>query len=85
MFQNSSTESKTYTLLKLKRVKILRYHGNFIYKSKINKSNNKIVINTVPIGKDSIKIDVREPKVANIDDTVVYLITTLSKFVEDTM
>ena len=38
-----------------------------------------IVINAVPIGKDLLKIGVREPKVANVDDTLVYLTPTLSK------
>ena len=39
----------------------------------MNKRNNKILINVVSIGKDLLKIGVREPKVANIDDTLVYL------------
>ena len=34
---------------------------------------NKILINAVPIRKDLLKTGVREPKVANIDDTLVYL------------
>ena len=37
----------------------------------MNKRINKILINAVPIGKDLLKIDVREPKVANIGDTLV--------------
>ena len=45
----------------------------------MNKTNNKILINAVPIGKDLLKIGVREPKVANIDDIFVYLTPTLSK------
>ena len=45
----------------------------------MKRKNNKILINTVPIGKDWLKIGVREPKVANIDDTLVYLTPTLSK------
>ena len=45
----------------------------------MNKRNNKILINAVPIGKDLLKINVREPKVANVDDTLVYLTLTLSK------
>ena len=45
----------------------------------MNKRNNKILINAVPIGKDLLKIDVREPKVVNIDDTLVYLTPTLCK------
>ena len=43
------------------------------------KKKKKILISTVPIGKDWLKIGVREPKVANIDDTLVYLTPTLSK------
>ena len=38
-------------------------HGNFICKGKMNKRNNKILINAVPIGKALLKIGVREPKV----------------------
>ena len=45
----------------------------------MNNRNNKIIINAVPIGKDLLKIGVREPKIANIDDTLVYLTPTLSK------
>ena len=45
----------------------------------MNKTNNKILINAVPIGKDLLKISGRESKVANIDDTLVYLTPTLSK------
>ena len=54
-------------------------HGHFVYKGKMNKRNNKNLINAVPIGKDLLKIGVREPKVANIDDTLVYLTPTLNK------
>ena len=54
-------------------------HGSFIYEGKMNKRNNKILINAVPIGKDFLKIGVTEPKVANINDTLVYLTPTLSK------
>ena len=53
-------------------------HGNCIYKGKMNK-RNKILIDAVPIGKDLIKIGVRKPKLANIDDTLVFLTPTLSK------
>ena len=45
----------------------------------MNKRNNKILINAVPIGKDLLKTGVREPKAANIDDTLVNLTPTLSK------
>ena len=45
----------------------------------MNKRNNKILINAIPIGKHLLKIGVIEPKVANIDDTLVYLTPTLSK------
>ena len=45
----------------------------------MNKINNKILINAVPIGKELLKIGVREPKVANVDNTLVYLTPTLSK------
>ena len=45
----------------------------------MNQRNNKILINAVPIGKDLLKIGTREPKVANIDDTLVHLTPTLSK------
>ena len=45
----------------------------------MNKTNNKILINAVPIGKELLKIGVREPKVANVDNTLVYLTPTLSK------
>ena len=54
-------------------------HGNLIYKDKMNKRNNKILIDAVPIGKDLLKISVRKPKVANIDSTLVFLTPTLSK------
>ena len=54
-------------------------HGHFVYKGKMNKRNNKNLINAVPIGKDLLKIGVREPKIPNIDDTLVYLTPTLSK------
>ena len=37
----------------------------------MNKRNNRILINVAPIGKDLLKIGVREPKVPNIDDTLV--------------
>ena len=43
----------------------------------MNKTANKILINGVPIGKDLLKIGVREPKVANIDDTLVNPTKTL--------
>ena len=45
----------------------------------MNKRNNKILIDAVPIGKDLLKIGVRELKVANIDNTLVCLTPTLSK------
>ena len=45
----------------------------------MSKMNNKILINAVPIGKDLLKIGVREQQVVNIDDTLVYLTPTLSK------
>ena len=45
----------------------------------MNKRNNKFLINAVPIGKDSLKIGVREPKVANINEALVYLTPSLSK------
>ena len=45
----------------------------------MNKRNNKTPSNAVPIGKDLLKIGTREPKVADIDDTLVYLTPTLSK------
>ena len=45
----------------------------------MNKRNNKVLINAVPTGKDLPKIGVREPKVANIDGTLVYLTPTVSK------
>ena len=38
----------------------------------MSKMNNKILINAVPIGKDLLKIGVREQQVVNIDDTLVY-------------
>ena len=53
-------------------------HGNFIYKE-INTRNNKILIDLVPIGKDLLKISVKESKVVNIEDTLVCLAPTLSK------
>ena len=37
----------------------------------MNKRNNKILSNAVLIGKDLLKIGTREPKVADIDDTLV--------------
>ena len=51
----------------------------------MNKRNNKILINAVPIGKDLLKKGVREPKIANIDDTLVYLTLylTLIKYLPD--
>ena len=45
----------------------------------MNKRNNKILFNALPIFKDLLKIGTREPKVANIDDTLVYLTSALSK------
>ena len=45
----------------------------------MNKRNNKILINAVPIGKGLLKIDVKDSNIANIDDTLVYLTPTLSK------
>ena len=54
-------------------------HGNFICEGKMSKINNKILINAVPIGKDLLKIGVREQQVVNIDDTLIYLTSTLSK------
>ena len=59
-------------------VKKMCCHGNFIYKGKINKRNKKILINAVPIGKELLKIGVRESVLANIDDALVYLTPTLS-------
>ena len=44
----------------------------------MNKRTNKILINVVPIGKDLFKTGVREPKVTNIDDALVYLTQTLA-------
>ena len=44
---------------------------------------NKILINAVPTGKDLLKIAVRVLRVANIGDTQVYLIPTLSKLLPD--
>ena len=49
----------------------------------MNKRNNKILFNAVPIGKDLLKIAVRELKVANIGDAQVYLTPTLSKLLPD--
>ena len=46
-------------------------HSDFICKSKINKRNNKIITNAVPICKNLLKIDVREPKIVNTVDTLV--------------
>ena len=54
-------------------------HGNFIYNGKMNKRNHKIPIYAVSMCKDLRKIGVREPKVENIDDTLVYPTPTLSK------
>ena len=48
-------------------------------KVKSIKKENKIIINAVPIGKGLPRIGVREPKVANINDTLVCLTLTLSK------
>ena len=45
----------------------------------MNKRNNKILVNAVPIGKDLLKIDDRELKVANIDYTLVYPTPTIRK------
>ena len=45
----------------------------------MNKRNNKIVINAIPVGKNLLKIGVREPKIPNIDDTLAFLTPTLSK------
>ena len=45
----------------------------------MNKKSNEIPINAIPICKDLLKTGVREPKVANIDDTLVYLSPTLGK------
>ena len=57
----------------------MRCHDNFIYKDKMNKRNNKILIDAVPIGKDLLKIGAREPKIAHVDDTLVCFTPTLSK------
>ena len=38
----------------------------------MNKRNNKILINAPSTDKDLLKIGIREPKVANIDDTLVF-------------
>ena len=54
-----------------------------MYKGKMNKRNNKILINDVPIGKDLLQIGVGVPNVANIDETLVYLTPTLSKWLPD--
>ena len=45
----------------------------------MNKRNNKILIDAVPIGKDLLKIGVREPKVAITNDTLVCLTPFLNK------
>ena len=45
----------------------------------MNKGNNKILINAVPIGKDLLKSGIKESKLANVDATPVYLTPTLSK------
>ena len=55
------------------------YHGSFIYKDKMSKRNNKILIDAVRIGKYLLKVGVRELKIANIDDTLVCLTPTLRK------
>ena len=57
----------------------IRCHCNFIYKDKMNKRNNQILTDAVPIGKNLLKVGVREPKVANIDDTLFSLNSTFSK------
>ena len=44
-------------------------HGNLICKDKMNKRNNKILTDAVPIDKDLLKIGVWEPQVPNINDT----------------
>ena len=38
----------------------------------MNKRNNKILINAPSTDKDLLKTGIREPKVANIDDTLVF-------------
>ena len=43
------------------------------------KRNKKILVDAIPIGKDLLKIGVREPKVANIDDPLACLKPPLSK------
>ena len=48
-------------------------HGNFICKDKMNKRNSKVLIDVVSIGKNLLKIGVRETNAANIDDTLVCL------------
>ena len=45
----------------------------------MNKRNNQILTDAVPIGKKLLKVGVREPKVANIDDTLFSLNSTFSK------
>ena len=45
----------------------------------MNEINNNILINAVPICKKLLKIGVREPNIANIDETLVYPTPTLSK------
>ena len=45
----------------------------------MNKRNNKILFNALPLFKDLLKIGTKESKVANIDDTLAYLTSTLSK------
>ena len=52
-------------------------------KVKSIKKENKIIINAVPICKGLPKIGVREPKVANINDTLVCQTPTLSKWLPD--
>ena len=44
----------------------------------MNKRNNRILINAVPICKALLKIGATEPKVVNIDDALVYLAPSLS-------
>ena len=42
----------------------------------MNKRNNKILIKAVPLWQELAQISIREPKVANIDNTLVYLTPT---------
>ena len=50
-----------------------------LYKGKMIERNNQILIKAVPIGKDLLKIGIREPRLASIDNTLVYLTRSLSK------